>query len=127
MRGKSMKKALVALLLCLFVSAPAPAADDFGGTFQDTVIQVLVVEVGTKVERMHLTDSADTRMLLTVGEPLFARQRIAFSVFGKADYRVTFWGASGQLPVRRSEPIDEAAGRGYRLTYVDGTIVEIIA
>jgi hypothetical protein len=88
---------------------------------------MLVVKVGSKVERMHLTDSADTRMFLTVGEPLLASQRVAFSVFGKADYRVTFWGPEGQLPVRRSEPIDEPAGRGYRLTYADGTIIGIIA
>ncbi|HLA79018.1 MAG TPA: hypothetical protein VJU18_15685 [Vicinamibacteria bacterium] len=126
-----MREILVALTLCLstagFVPAAAPVAEDFNGTFEDTVIQVLFVKVGSKLNQMHLSDSADTRMFLTVGERFVAEQRVAFSVFRKADYRVTFWGAAGQLAVRKAEPLDEPAGKGYRLTYEDGTIVEIIA
>lgn len=128
--GRSAKAAFVVVALAAgTMAAPTRAAalDDFSGSFVDTVIQISFVKVGPRVQYMYLGNVADTRHDLQVGERFVAGQTIAFSVFERRDYRVSFWGAGEALSVKSREPLDEPAGKGFRLTYEDGTVVEIIA
>lgn len=134
MRSK-IRIAIVGLLAwCVLAGAPLASAtkksaplDDFQGVFEDTVIQIYFVKVGSRVNAMFLGDIPDERHYMSVVDRFTAEQRVTFSVFGKRDYRVTFWGGEHMLAVNAAEPLDEPAGKGYRLTYEDGTVVEIIA
>ncbi len=114
----------------LLASAPATAGaplDDFKGTFQDTVIQITFVKVGPRLRYMYVGDIEDSRHDLQLGERFVAGQVVVVSVFERRGYRVSFWGEGAALTVKASEALDLPAGKGLRLTYEDGTIVEVVA
>ncbi len=119
--------ASVVLLAVSSGLALAAEPRDFQGHFQDTVIQVSFVKVGSRVSAMYLGDIEDSKHYMSVVEKFVAGQTVTFSVWERSDYRVTFWGAENQLEPVKSEPLDMPAGKGFKLTYDDGTVVEIIA
>lgn len=118
------------LVLAALLSPPvlqAQGPEEFQGTFKDTVIQITFVKVGARVNTLYLGDIADSKHYLAVNEKFIAGQTIAYSVFARADYRVSLWGGGEPLLPRKSEPLDEPAGKGLKITYDDGTVIEVIA
>ena len=113
--------------LALVPAATAAERTDYQRTLEDTVLQIVVAKVGSDLQTLSIGDGEDTRVYLSISAPFVADQRFAFSVFAKGDYRVTLWGTEGQLTVSKATEIDEPAGKGLRLTYSDGTVLEVVA
>ena len=117
----------LALLLPLHAPAAEPALADFQATLNDTVLYLKVSKVGTRLERILLTDGADSRTFLGIEGGFNPDQTLTWSVHGEQELLAQVWAAEGRLTVVGAEPLDEPNGKGWRLTYDDGTVIQIVS